>query len=173
MAYHYLAVPCQLVCALQEVDHLGRPRHEQQPRQQRVRPFIPAGRNSSPDVLLKGQAADMLAGLDAALSKDWPHSFIKVGTAGSNTCCSAGHYHSCHCMIQWRIFYMHQVDCRAAQQLVVPNAASSHPRHGQTDGKGSTNHNGKHQRHVPHWSSIYVYVSMCCRHSWTTRARLC
>lgn len=54
---------------------MGRPLHAQQ---QHVRPFIPAGRNSSPDVVLKGQLPDLLAGLDSTLSKDWPRSFIKV-----------------------------------------------------------------------------------------------
>lgn len=54
---------------------MGRPLHCPQPH---VRPFLPAGRNSSPDMLLKGQLPDLLAGLDAALSKDWPRSFIKV-----------------------------------------------------------------------------------------------
>ena len=67
----------------QEVDHLGRPLH-QQPQQQ-LRPFLPTGRNSSPDMLLRGQAADLLAGLDATLSKDWPQSFIKVCRTSPNS----------------------------------------------------------------------------------------
>jgi hypothetical protein len=63
------------VNVLQEVDYLGRPLHCLQPH---VRPFLPAGRNSRPDMLLKGQLPDLLAALDAALAKDWPRSFIKV-----------------------------------------------------------------------------------------------
>lgn len=54
---------------------MGRPLHSQQ---QCVRPFIPPGRGSSPVVLLQAQLPDLLQGLDAALSKDWPRSFIKV-----------------------------------------------------------------------------------------------
>ena len=70
----------------QEVDHLGRPLH-QQPQQQ-LRPFLPTGRNSRPDMLLRGQAADLLAGLDATLSKDWPQSFIKVCRTSPNSVAS-------------------------------------------------------------------------------------
>lgn len=74
-----------LLCSLaprpprqQEVDYLGRPLHSQQ-HQRRVRAFIPAGRHSSPELLLRGRAAGgLLAALDASLSKAWPHSFIKV-----------------------------------------------------------------------------------------------
>lgn len=57
---------------------MGRPLHAQQQQQRPVRPFVPAGRNSSPDVVLKGQVSELLAGLEALLSKDWPRSFIKV-----------------------------------------------------------------------------------------------
>jgi hypothetical protein len=67
-----------LLLLMQEVDHMGRPLGNKQQQQQVLRPFIPAGRNSSPDVALKGQTADLLAGLEATLSKDWPQSFIKV-----------------------------------------------------------------------------------------------
>lgn len=65
-----------LLLAVQEVDYLGRPLHGQQ--QQRVQPFLPPGRGSSPEVLLRAQLPDLLTALDAALSKDWPRSFIKV-----------------------------------------------------------------------------------------------
>lgn len=71
-----LLLLCLLALFLQEVDHMGRPLNSKQ--QQVLRPFIPAGRNSSPGIALKGQTADLLAGLEAALSKDWPQSFIKV-----------------------------------------------------------------------------------------------
>lgn len=57
---------------------MGRPLHSQQQQQQRVQPFLPPGRGSSPEVLLRSQLPDLLAALDAALSKDWPRSFIKV-----------------------------------------------------------------------------------------------
>jgi hypothetical protein len=60
---------------------MGRPLHSPQ---QRVRPFIPPGKGSSPVVLLQAQLPDLLQGLDAALSKDWPRSFIKVWMSSSS-----------------------------------------------------------------------------------------
>lgn len=64
-----------LLCS-QEVDFLGRPLHQQLRAAQR--PFIPAGRSGSPDVLLRGQMPEVLTRLHAQLTADFPASFVKV-----------------------------------------------------------------------------------------------
>lgn len=65
---------------MQEVDYLGRPAADYQEQQQQLvhAAFVPAGRSSSPDLALKGRAAELVALLEKQIGKDWPRSFLKV-----------------------------------------------------------------------------------------------
>lgn len=75
---------------VQEVDYLGRSPADQVEQQQQQQlahgQFVPAGRGSTQEALLRGRQQEMLTLLEKQLNKDWPNSFIKVcmkGTAGS------------------------------------------------------------------------------------------